>query len=137
MKKRELLISKDNNKRVNIKNTNKKTNQIKKPKKKIESRNKNLENGFENYGITQNINLGNKFIFGSGNFELIKNINDSFKTKDNRNNNYNSSMNYLYSSPNTDGRIIGIRPINVNRNSNLMSKKFIKYIKAKPKIKGK
>ena len=136
-KKRELLISKDNNKRVNIKNTNKKTNQIKKPKKKIESRNKNLENGFENYGITQNINLGNKFIFGSGNFELIKNINDSFKTKDNRNNNYNSSMNYLYSSPNTDGRIIGIRPINVNRNSNLMSKKYIKYIKAKPKIKGK
>ena len=68
-----------------------------------------------------------------GNLEIIKNINDSFKSKDDNKNNY-ISTNYLYSSPNNTGRIIGVKPINVNRNSNLISKK---YIKTKPKIKGK
>ena len=52
--------------------------------------------------------------------EIIKKINDSFRTKED-NKNLNVSNN-LYSSPNTTGRIFTIQPINVNRNINLMSK---------------
>ena len=59
-------------------------------------------------------------------------INESFKTKE-ENRNLNTSNN-LYSSPNTTGRIFTIQPINVNRNTNLMSKKIIKT-KQKIKIK--
>ena len=131
-KKRELIIPKNTNKKIDIKNNNKKSSKIKKPKKKIESRNKNIENDLCNYAITQN-NLGNNFLFDSSNMELIKIKNGSFKTKDDENANYISLI-YLSSSPNTDIRNVGSRPINVNRNSNLMTKK---YIKAKPKIKAK
>ena len=130
-KKRELIILKQNTKKISIKSTNKKEIQIKKPKKKIESRNKKQENEFGNFGATQNIQFAKNL--GLGNFELIKNINESFKTRDDNKKNY-SSTNYLYSSPNSTGRIFGIKPINVNRNSNLISKK---YIKTKKKIKGK
>ena len=129
-KKRELIILKQNTKKISIK-SNKKEIQIKKPKKKIEGRNKKLDNDFGNFGATQNIQIAKNL--GLGNFELIKNINDSFKTKEDNKKNY-SSTNYLYSSPNNTGRIFGIKPINVNRNSNLISKK---YIKAKKRIKGK
>jgi hypothetical protein len=132
-KKRELIIPKQNAKKISIKSSNKKDNiQIKKPKKKIEGRNKKFENELGNYGATQNLyfsrNLGIL-----GHLELIKNINDSFKTKEDNKKNY-SSTNYLCSSPNNTGRINGVKPINVNRNSNLISKK---YIKTKSKIKGK
>ena len=132
-KKRELIISKQNAKKISIKSSNKKDNiQIKKPKKKIEGRNKKFENELGNYGGTQNLyfsrNLGIL-----GHLELIKNINDSFKTREDNKKNY-SSTNYLCSSPNNTGRINGVKPINVNRNSNLISKK---YIKTKSKIKGK
>ena len=43
-----------------------------------------------------------------------------------------NNSNHLYSSPNTTGRIFTIQPINVNRNTNLMSKKMVK---TKQKIK--
>ena len=69
-----------------------------------------------------------------GHLELIKNINESFKTRDDNKKNYYNNTNYLCSSPNNTGRISGIKPINVNRNSNLINKK---YLKAKPNIKGK
>ena len=131
-KKRELIIPKQNTKKISIKSTNKKDIQIKKPKKKIEGRNKKSDYDLGNYGATQNIyfsrNLGIL-----GHLELIKNINNSFKTKEDNRKNYNST-NYLYSSPNNTGRTSGVKPINVNRNSNLISKK---YIKTNPKIKGK
>ena len=132
-KKRELIIPKQNAKKISIKSANKKDIQIKKPKKKIEGRNKKFECDFGNYGATQNIyfsrNLGIL-----GHLELIKNINESFKTRDDNKKNYYNSTNYLCSSPNNTGRISGIKPINVNRNSNLINKK---YLKAKPNIKGK
>ena len=130
-KKRELIILKQNTKKISLKSANKKEIQIKKPKKKIEGRNKKFENELGNLGATQNINLAKNL--GLGNFELIKSINDSFKTRDDNKKNY-SSTNYLYSSPNNTGRSFGIKLINVNRNSNLISKK---YIKTKSKIKGK
>ena len=132
-KKRELIIPKQNTKKISIKSSYKKDIQIKKPKKKIESRNKKFENDLGNYGATQNLYYSKNMGLVLGNLELIKNINDSFKSKDDNKNNY-ISTNYLYSSPNNTGRIIGVKPINVNRNSNLISKK---YIKTKPKIKGK
>ena len=131
-KKRELIIPKQNAKKISIKSANKKDIQIKKPKKKIESRNKKFENDLGNYGATHNLYFSKNMGLVLGNLELIKNINDSFKSKDDKKN--YSSSNYLCSSPNNTGRIIGIKPINVNRNSNLISKK---YIKTKPKIKGK
>ena len=65
--------------------------------------------------------------------EEIKNLKERgecFKTKEDKNNMNNS--NHLYSSPNTTGRIFTIQPINVNRNTNLMSKKMVK---TKQKIK--
>ena len=130
-KKRELIILKQNTKKISLKSANKKEIQIKKPKKKIEGRNKKFENELGNLGATQNINLAKNL--GLGNFELIKSINDSFKTRDDNKKNY-SSTNYLCSSPNNTGRSFGIKLINVNRNSNLISKK---YIKTKSKIKGK
>ena len=130
-KKRELIILKQNTKKISLKSANKKEIQIKKPKKKIESRNKKQENEFGNFGATQNIQFAKNL--GLGNFELIKNINESFKTRDDNKKNY-SSTNYLCSSPNNTGRSFGIKLINVNRNSNLISKK---YIKTKSKIKGK
>ena len=130
-KKRELIILKQNTKKISLKSANKKEIQIKKPKKKIEGRNKKFENELGNLGATQNVNFAKNL--GLGNLELIKNINDSFKTKDDNKKNY-SSTNYLYSSPNNTGRNFGVKLINVNRNSNLISKK---YIKTKSKIKVK
>ena len=62
---------------------------------------------------------------------MLEKINNSFKTKeDTRSNNTNS--NNLFCSPNTTGRIFTVQPINVNRNTNLMSKKVVK---TKQKIK--
>ena len=128
-KKRELIIPKQNTKKINLKNTNKKDVQIKKPKKKVEGRNKKFETDIINFGATQNIQIAKNINLG---IDFIKNINDSFKSRDVKKN--YCSTNYLYSSPNNTGRISGIKPINVNRNSNLISKK---YIKTKAKIKGK
>ena len=75
------LTAINNAKKISIKSANKKDIQIKKPKKKIEGRNKKFECDFGNYGATQNIyfsrNLGIL-----GHLELIKNINESFKTRD-------------------------------------------------------
>ena len=45
--------------------------------------------------------------------------NDSFENKEKDNNNSKK----VYISTNTTGRIIHVHPINVNRNSNLFSKK--------------
>ena len=119
-KKNEIVIPKPSTKKINLKNAKKKSSQIKKSKKKIESRNKKYENGIKNFGITE-ISKG---------MEIIRKINDSFRTKED-NKNLNVSNN-LYSSPNTTGRIFTIQPINVNRNINLISKKIVK---TKQKIK--
>jgi hypothetical protein len=121
-KRSELIIPKPNTKKINLKNTKKKSNQIKKSKKKIEGRNKQLEIGFKQFGITE-ITKGT---------EVIRKINDSFRNKENTKN-LNISNN-LYSSPNTTGRIFTIQPINVNRNNNLITKK---ESKTKQKIKKK
>ena len=121
-KRSELIIPKPNSKKINLKNPKKKSNQIKKGKKKIEGRNKQVENGFKQFGITE-ISKGT---------EVIRRINDSFRNKENSKN-LNISNN-LYSSPNTTGRIFTIQPINVNRNINLITKKVSK---TKQKIKMK
>ena len=108
------------NKKTGFKNSGTKTTgQIKKTKKKIEGRNKKYEI--------------DKFTGKTENFKKI-NINDKindayFKTKEDTN---NKNSDNLYSSPYTTGRIFTIQPINVNRNSNLMSKKIVK---TKQKIK--
>ena len=119
-KRGEIIIPKPINKKIHIKNSKNAntSNHIKKSKKKIESRNKKFEAGEKMYGHTETYKK-----FGG-------NANDSFKTKED-NKNINTSNN-LYSSPNTTGRIFTIQPINVNRNTNLMSKK---NIKTKKKIK--
>ena len=124
-KKRELIIPKQNIKKMSIKN-NKKDIQIKKPKKRMESRNRQFETDLGNYGATQNVYLSKYLGFRLENLELIKNISESFKTREDNKKNFNCS-NYLCSSPKN-------KPINVNRNSKLISKK---YIKAKPKTKVK
>ena len=121
-KRGEIIIPKPINKKIHIKNSKNTSNQIKKAKKKIESRNKKFEADEKISGRTENYKkMG-------GNIH----INESFKTKE-ENRNLNTSNN-LYSSPNTTGRIFTIQPINVNRNTNLMSKKIIKT-KQKIKIK--
>ena len=121
-KRGEIIIPKPINKKIHIKNSKNTSNQIKKAKKKIESRNKKFEADEKISGHTENYKkMG-------GNIH----INESFKTKE-ENRNLNTSNN-LYSSPNTTGRIFTIQPINVNRNTNLMSKKIIKT-KQKIKIK--
>ena len=119
-KKNEIVIPKPSTKKISLKNTKKKSSQVKKSKKKIEGRNKKFENGIKNFGITE-ISKGMK---------IIRKINDSFRTKEDTKN-LNVSNN-LYSSPNTTGRIFTIQPINVNRNINLISKKVVK---TKQKIK--
>ena len=121
-KKNEIVIPKPSTKKISLKNAKKKSSQIKKSKKKIESRNKKYENGIKNFGITE-ISKG---------MEIVRKINDSFRTKEDTKN-LNVSNN-LYSSPNTTGRIFTIQPINVNRNINLISKKIVK---TKQKIKMK
>ena len=131
-KKRELIIPKQNIKKMSIKNI-KKDIQIKKPKKRKESRNRQFETEFGNYGATQNVYLSKYLGFRLENLELIKNISESFKTREDNKKNFNCS-NYLCSSPKNNGKIFEIKPINVNRNSKLISKK---YIKAKPKTKVK
>ena len=113
-KKIELIIPKPSNKKIILKNGKKSSNKPKKTKKKIEGRNKKFENDVKNY-MTENSK---------------ENGNESLKiTYDLRNIN---NTNKLYFSPKTTGRINTIQPINVNRNTNLMSKKIIK---TKQKIK--
>ena len=118
-KKTEIIIPKPINKKIVLKNSGVKTSsQIKKTKKKIEGRNKKFE-GERGFGKTENFKKN-----------INEKINECFKTKEDKNNMNNS--NHLYSSPNTTGRIFTIQPINVNRNTNLMSKKMVK---TKQKIK--
>ena len=118
-KKTEIIIPKPMNKKTGFKNSGTKTTGlIKKTKKKIEGRNRKFE--------------GDK-IAGKTEFKKI-NINDKmndvyFKTKEDAS---NENPENLYSSPYTTGRIFTIQPINVNRNSNLISKKIVK---TKQKIK--
>jgi hypothetical protein len=120
-KKNDIIIPKPfNSKKASVKNGKKTTSQVKKTKKKIESRNKNFDGEYKGYGKTENFGFG----------DINKNINDSFKTKED-NKNFNSSKN-LYNSPNSTGRLFTMQPINVNRNNNLISKKIVK---TKQKIK--
>ena len=77
-----------------------------------EGRNKKFENGVKNFGITEN--------------SKDMNENESFKTKNDIQNINNSSKIFL--SPNSTRRIATIQPINVNRNTNLLSKKIVKTI---------
>ena len=108
---------------MSIKNI-KKDIQIKKPKKRKESRNRQFETELGNYGATQNVYLSKYLGFRLENLELIKNISESFKTREDNKKNFNCS-NYLCSSPKNNGKIFEIKPINVNRNSKLISKKYI------------
>ena len=113
-KKIDLIIPKPTNKKVILKNSKKSSNKPKKTKKKIEGRNKKFENDVKNF-MTEN----SKDINGNESLKItydLRNINN----------------NKLYFSPKTTGRINTIQPINVNRNTNLMSKKIIK---TKQKIK--
>ena len=115
-KKIDLIIQKTTaGKTISIKNGKKPTNKSQKTKKIIESRNQNFG---QNYRMTDN----SKDING----------NNSFKTKDDYRNFDNSKT--LYPSPKTTGRNITIQPINVNRNTNLISRKAVK---TKQKIKMK
>ena len=116
-KKMEIIIPKPMNKKIGFKNSGTKTSgQIKKTKKKIEGRNRQFE-GEKITGKTENFKKIN----------INERLNDVyFKTKEDKN------SEHIYSSPYTSGRIFTIQPINVNRNSNLISKKIVK---TKQKIK--
>ena len=110
-KKIELIIPKpNNNKKISLKNGKKSSYKSQKSKKKIEGRNKKFENGMKNFGMTEN--------------SKDMNGNESFKTRDDIRNINNSTKIFL--SPNSTGRIATIQPINVNRNTNLLSKKVVK-----------
>ena len=112
--KKRILIKKSSTKSGNQKNSKKVIrNSTKKSKKNL----KKLE-----YGNNSNhlIKKEKKKIF-----ETEEKINDSVKYKNQENNN-------IYISPNTTGRNYIVKPINVNRNSNLFSKK---NNKSKKKIK--
>ena len=119
-KKSEIIPIPNNNKNFSLKKGTKTSGVGKKTKKKIESRNKKFEDVEKNYGKTETYKKT----------DTHKKINDSFKTKEDTRNNNNS--NNLFCSPNTTGRIFTVQPINVNRNTNLMSKKIVK---TKQKIK--
>ena len=111
-KKSDIIIPIPNNKNLSLKKVTKTSNLIKKTKKKIEGRNKKFEDAEKNYGKTETFKRKG----------INENNNNLFKTKeDNKANN-----NYFYNSPNTTGRIFTVQPINVNRNTNLMSKKIVK-----------
>ena len=122
-KKSEIIPIPNNNKNLSLKKGTKTSGINKKSKKKIESRNKKFEDVEKNYGKTETYKKT----------EIHEKINDSFKTKEDTRNNNNNSNN-LFCSPNTTGRIFTVQPINVNRNTNLMSKKVTK---TKQKIKFK
>ena len=119
-KKSEIIPVPNNNKNLSLKKGTKTSGINKKSKKKIESRNKKFEDIEKNYGKTETYKKT----------DIHDKINDSFKTKEDTRNNNNT--NNLFCSPNTTGRIFTVQPINVNRNTNLMSKKFVK---TKQKIK--
>ena len=110
-KKNDIIIPIPNNKNISLKKGTKTTNLIKKTKKKIEGRNKKFEDSEKNYGKTETYKRT----------DINENYNNSFKTKDDNKNNLN-----IYNSPNTTGRIFTVQPINVNRNTNLISKKIVK-----------
>ena len=105
-KKNDVIIPIPNNKNLSLKKGTKK-----KTKKKIEGRNKKFEDAEKNYGKTETYKRT----------DINENYNNSFKSKDGNKNNHN-----YYNSPNTTGRIFTVQPINVNRNTNLMSKKIAK-----------
>ena len=111
-KRNEIYIPIPNSKKINLKNTKKYSNQIKIPKKKVESRNKKTDNNL-NFGITEVVK----------GMEMVGKINDYLRVKED---NKNYIFNNLYSSPSNTGRIFTIQAINVNRNINLLSKKIIK-----------
>jgi hypothetical protein len=117
-KKIELIIPKPLSKKIDLKNVKKTANKSQKTKKKIEGRNKKFENDTKNYRMTEN----NKDIYG----------NDFSKTNDDYRIANNSKI--YYPSPKTTGRNNTIQPINVNRNTNLISRKAVK---TKQKIKMK
>ena len=59
------------------------------------------------------------------NEHLEKNKDNSFRNKE-KNDKIENNFKNGFISPNTTGRNIAIQPINVNRNSNLLSKKITK-----------
>ena len=99
-KKSRILIKKSNNKSGNQNQEIKSKNSIKKSVKNLKMSNKKSEN----------------------NEPLEKNKDNSFRNKDKKENNFKNG----FVSPNSTGRNIAIQPINVNRNSNLLSRKIAK-----------
>ncbi len=114
-KKNRILIKKQNNKSGNQKHTKK---IIKNSKKNIKTLNKKIENLTHTNRIKKNIKiLKNKKI------EIREKNIASFHSKEKEKEN----SKILYISPNTTGRNVFIaHRINVNRNSNLLAKKFNK-----------
>jgi len=102
-KKSRILIKKSNNKSGNQNQEIKSKNSIKKSIKNLKMSNKRNE----------------------ANEHLEKNKDNSFRNKE-KNDKIENNFKNGFISPNTTGRNIAIQPINVNRNSNLLSKKITK-----------
>ena len=119
-KKNKILIKKTNNKSGNQKHSKKTIkNSLKKSKKNIKKNNKKIDYGNNSNRLEKNI---------KDQKNLITNEDKIIPSIQNKEEN-NSKM--VFISPNTTGRNIISQPINVNRNSNLFSKK----IDSKKKIK--
>ena len=118
-KKNEIIIpiSISHFKNVSLKKCVKSLKNNKKSKKKIEGRNKKHEEAGKNYKKTETF----KRIDINKSHEIVKTKED--------NKNINIS-NKFHQSPNQSIKIFNSQPINVKRNTNLMSKKILK-IKAK------
>ena len=102
-KKSRILIKKSNNRSGNQNHEIKSKNSIKKSIKNLKMSNKKNE----------------------ANEHLEKNKDTSFRNKE-KNDKKENNLKNGFISPNSTGRNISIQPINVNRNSNLLSKKIAK-----------
>ena len=119
-KKNKILIKKTNNKSGNQKHSKKTIkNSLKKSKKNIKKNNKKIDYGNNSNRLEKNIKDQKNLNINED--KIIPSIQNKEEN--------NSKM--VFISPNTTGRNIISQPINVNRNSNLFSKK----IDSKKKIK--